>query len=914
MSGARRTVVLLGLLLLETALCALELTPIPAGFKVKSKSIEFSVRRGTIIELKDLRTGMVWSEAKRRSGAFPRGLGIIRDLKSLQRGHMMWGVQEMKRHIPLAHPRTNYFLPDRRSKFEISRQGAVWIVRWTGLNNGAEFLPEAQLAYIIQEGEDGRVGIQVEGRHAGGKIFGATLPLTNVDPGSELLLPYCGGRVFRQGAPGIQSFSQAPRLDAPLGIFMKAGETLAMWVEDATWRPHYMFFRRTPSGFGLTLEINPLMPYEIRKEIRTPIIWLQAFKGDWRKAADPYRNWYRKTFAADLAKRDSITWANEIYGMTRNITRYSTDQEMRDLMRFFPKDALIIMEFNARAPGWDQELPDWNPRAGYIDFVQRAKKFGLKTMAYVNICCANYNSPVWKRDGLDKFFLTRKNRLQNYKMLTSGSEKNIDDLFSGSVTFADSKDPFKGIPDGKLLYGDLLSKGWRSYHANLMKWWNTTTGTDANYEDTAGTTNDHGNGVIDGLSAGMGDTEQVRLLQNTQPVPMAGEFAPQQIAFGMHWVLSSPGAFGKLPYFKARLHSHRPLCNYIFGVRSFVLAKRGYDNMFRHLQLAYSDATGGIGVIPIEFYIGRTREEIMRDYSFEGHAFRRAVLFAEKKFKPWFGGEDYSAGLVAQFKGTDGIYSYYDNDTLQEMYDPAGKPVYGRVNETWETKTKLWIPGWPYRQNDRIYGLNPKMSYALFPRNADCVPPVAGLPELKPGVWVRQYWNTPHMTYLLLSDEKASLVRIHKPAPEPYLIPRLEIGLASSTPIPLSKAPKVKDWSKLPAGYSTVAWPLEVTGKNDVLNVRVRDMSVIYTHPHDGVIFTLKINGKVVKRFDTANRKILKWSADREVRKKMFDQTPRKWQIPLTEYAGKTILVTLETAPGENRVADRPQVQMFVER
>jgi len=902
---------LCGAILFGSCLPALEITPVPAGFRVRSRSMELTIRRGTIIELRDVRNGAVWSDARRRTGAFPRGLGIIRSLSALRRGHMLWGVEAMNRHISPDFPRTNYFLPDRRSKFDLTRSGDLWTARWQGLNNGDEFLPDASWAYTFREGDDGRIGIQIEGNYPGGKVFGAALPLANVDPSSELLIPYCGGRVFGQGKPSVQSFSQAPRLDAPIGIFMKPGRTLAMWMEDATWRPHYLFFRRTEAGFGLTMEVNPLMPFEKRTNVSTPVIWIQTFDGDWRTAAAPYRNWYRKVFSREMAARDAITWAGNIFGSTRNISWMATDQDLDDLMRFFPRDSIIIMEYNARTPGWDKELPDWTPRPGYLEFVRRAKKHGLKTMAYMNICCANYDCPVWRRDRLGDFFLTRKNRIQNYKMADSSRKERVNDLFSGTVDYADGVDQFKNIQPGKLLYGDLLSKGWREYHANMMKWWHETTGTDANYEDTAGTTNDHGNGVIDGLSAGMGDTEQMRLLLKTQPVPMTGEFAPAAIAFGLHWVMSSPAAFGSVKYLRGRLHSHRPLSAYLFGVRPFTQPKRGYDNMYRHLQLAYADACGGFGVIPIEFYLGRTKKEIEHDYSMEGHAFRRAVLFAEKKLKPYFDDPaPYPPHLISRYKGTDGIYSYFDNGTLQEMHSPAGIPVYGRVNGTEEVETTLWIPGWPYRKGNRIFGLNPKMSYALFPRNGDCVSPDADLPEIKPGVRVRQYWKTPHVTYLLLSDEAASVARISAPAPEPYLVPRLEIGLASQTPRPLSSVPKDKDWSRLPQGYSTVVWPIAVKEKNAVLEVEVRDRANIHTHPHDGTVFTLKIDGKTVERHDTALRKKLKWTADREQRRLMFDLTPRKWRIPLAPYDGKTILVTLETSPAENRVADRPQVRM----
>lgn len=60
--------------------------------------------------------------------------------------------------------------------------------------------------------------------------------------------------------------------------------------------------------------------------------------------------------------------------------------------------------WNARKPNFDTELPDWTPRKGYVEGVERLHKHGFKAMAYVNTYCANYMSPVWKRDNLSSFF------------------------------------------------------------------------------------------------------------------------------------------------------------------------------------------------------------------------------------------------------------------------------------------------------------------------------------------------------------------------------------------------------------------------------------------------------------------------------------------------------------------------------
>ena len=76
----------------------------------------------------------------------------------------------------------------------------------------------------------------------------------------------------------------------------------------------------------------------------------------------------------------------------------------------------------------------------------------------------------------------------------------ISEMLIGTINRAAAGDPFAGIADGQILYGDPLSARWRAYHGAQMREWNRVTGTDANYEDTAGCAGDFGNGEVDGLA------------------------------------------------------------------------------------------------------------------------------------------------------------------------------------------------------------------------------------------------------------------------------------------------------------------------------------------------------------------------------------------------------------------------------
>ena len=56
----------------------------------------------------------------------------------------------------------------------------------------------------------------------------------------------------------------------------------------------------------------------------------------------------------------------------------------------FEPDTVLFHEWNARAPGFDRDLPDWTPREGYPERVRSLQEHGFRTMAYVNTYCVNW--------------------------------------------------------------------------------------------------------------------------------------------------------------------------------------------------------------------------------------------------------------------------------------------------------------------------------------------------------------------------------------------------------------------------------------------------------------------------------------------------------------------------------------------
>lgn len=919
------------------SVAAVEIQELKNGVCITAPSLSLTVRDGVISDVSG------FGDPGRMN--LPAGLGILKNVSLLRSGHIPWGEPALNQELAPDFPFVNYFVPCGQSIFVAKREGNGAALSWKGLSNGREFLKDAVLKMSFKAGPDGRISVTASGSYEGGGVFGIAIPVTGSGAKSAVVPSLGGMRYDLRGKPGILAFGRPPYLEAPLAILEKDGGTLGMWMEDPTSRPHHLFVARSGKGFGAVLELNALMPFETKTEISAPPVHINVFPGSWNKAAEPYRNWYSGHYAREMAVRDSIAWARGIQVITGVDTMAVTAGELEFISKLFGRDRVMLMVWNARKSGWDCDLPDWTPRKGYREGVKAARKSGIRTMAYVNICCVNYLSPVWRKDGLDRIFLTRKDSVYQYK----GVRKDVgsaNSLNIGGGNYMDGPDLLKNIRPGSLLYGDLLSAGWRKYHAQMMKRWHEETGTDANYEDTAGTANDHGNGVVGGLSAGQGDTEQMRLLLRTNPdIPMAAEFAPASVAFAVTWPLNYPSVYGNDAFRDYRSRHQIPLSAFLFGYRQWITDSRGFSDALRYVQSAVADAVGGFGFVPLFYYRGKSWADVDADRTFAGLLHRRAMLFSEKQLQPYFPENGYPENVVCMYRGTDGIYSYRDNGSLQEMTGPDGKAVYGRVNCAFKAETALSPEHWPFRSPGKIFALNPKRYYPLFPRQSTAVLYAESLPE---GVYLRRYFETAGAVYLELDSDDVSIRHIEadirsripfeecrlngknvKPgkmsaelpfrlvcftgrASEPEVVSLAPCGSFNGKAVPFDSLPERfiggGKMNLLKRRNSLIAIPLQVSKQGTALEATVCDVADIFTYPHDGTVFRLAVDGKILKEFDTTQGKEPKWTGDRKARREMFDLRVRKWTIPLDPYHGRNILLTIEADSRENMQGDNPAV------
>lgn len=914
---------------------------------VRTPRLEAVIEDGRIVSCRSRLDDSFFAAPGYDAGAAPAGLGCLGDdVEALRRLHVPWGEVTLNQHIN-DQAFSIYLHPDGLSEFTASRQGAAWVLTWTNLTNGQKRFPDCSLTLTLDLDRNGALRLQSAGTAPQGGIFGIQTPLANINPEVEFVLPHFGGMRFRH-APreALCPFGGAPFWEAPVAALEFGASAMGIWMENETCAPYYAYFKNGPRGFSFSFEPNPLMPVEDKRQFTAMPVKIDIFPGDWKAALAPYRNWYRHHYAADLARRDAPSWADDIKLVIDMGGNYE------NVAKTFPPETVMYHNWNARAPQFDRELPDWTPRAGYVDSVKTIRSFGFRTMAYVNTYCINFQSPVFTRDNIADFFLTRKNSLWRYNSQAANASAHLGDMLIGTVNQATAQDQFAGIEPGKLLYGDPLSPGWRRYHAESMQVWNSTTGTDANYEDTAGCVNDHGNGIVDGLAAGQGSVAQMQLLQKTQPhVPMASEYGPEGIAFAVKWPLNYAQVWGGEGFRRARLHRHEPVTGFLFGYTAWVPIIRCEDDFNRHLVTACSDALGGMGMLNGSFADPDSG-------GMSAHLTRRALLFTGKRLKPVFTEKPYPKHIRCLYQGTDGLYQYYDDGTLQQMLGPDGKAVYGRLNGARAYQGELTLPGWPLGDDQGIFGLNPALSYALEPARPGGPLPLV-ITKLPEHVSLVRYYAQENFAYLELDSDQAGEIafelfcaddfdhlyvndhrqpaaasntcrgtlpmrilacRTAPPVAEgkPIGNPATPVhnigatGLYEGTPVTLESLPHRRNLGGQPAYFVNffqdrqMDWLVRVPAADSALRLFFKNFSDRYGN---ACRVKLLVNGKLLYSHDY-QKPNPDYSPEAKNAKMLWDTALHELTVPLGAHAGQTVLVSVAIDDKQDRNSDNQSISI----
>ena len=931
---------------------AWECKPLGDGFTITAPRLRMTVRNGVITGFEDLTSKVRYTRDMTSSNAILRGMGMIRIGEKQKTRDGLEEARETYREKQagkddalLLHPTSFYhalFLgmplkkwkcqryPGQKSVFSLTREKNGWIkAEWKGLTDGIQNYPEDIFTIHATVDARGFIVLRPSGQSRSKGVFGTLLSLTNLRPDLEFFIPVAGGMKFNAKDTRKTRYFRdyGINLEAP-AFAAEAGEsTLGIWSQDETFRPRGAFLSWTGTEFEMTVEHLNLKPFDPHVRTESVNWYFGSFKGNWVNAFTPYKNWYRETFKKEITQRDCVKWADQIQVLTGLYDGMHIPEINPPLLRqmayLLEPGTLLFYECFARAAGFDMYLPDWTPRRGYPEWVRAVKRYGYRTLAYVNPTCVNFASPVFVRDNIKSFGLTKK-----------------------YVGFFKQKKNFSNAREGDLFYLDILSPRWRKYHTDMDIRWKQETGTDANYEDTAGASGDFGNGTVNGISGAQGTVELMReMLARNGSIPMAAEFGIDSIAFAVKWPLKDHVAwsFGNLKFLEFMIRHSYPVSACLFGSgqRPYAgLHSAAANDKRRYLSVSSADAIGGLAEV-----MGY-KEALSADNGFYGHLNSRAALFSRRQLQPYFSPRNNRNNVVAEYKDRDGrIYTFTrtEDGRVQSMRDDSGRTLYSRITGMTQYESDLVLPGWPAWNGRKIIGLDPDSYYALSPGAADSFDvQISSLPE---GIRLKRFIETDTFSLVTLdktagaspsrgrvtlqlkkffpmaavngkyycdfsgtkeleTDFPCSIVLFRKspwtPEAPAYLEPFKhsryfypEQGISFGRCIPREISSEVPgEKREIPfLSYGYAYWCHEVFLLGNIwldfpLKVETADSAVkIYLQNHSlfgqNFIARAYINGNLVHEYDFQAKSVA-------------DKNLHRWQIALGKYVGKNILLSIE--------------------
>ena len=706
-----------------------QITATADGFTASTRAIEITLSKGAITRVVNRLTGEVHTAAPSApassSSWMPRGMLCVPTgsggLNSVQTLHSQWG----------SHPIYGAQLAESIARIArapgpassvtctVLRQGAIRCV-YRGLTDGQRVFPNDTLTIdAVADQKSGQIEISASAQSAADDVVGVMVPVVNLGPGHAVYVPSFGGMRYSPtelASKRLFSLDRAPFVEAPVLVAEGNAGSIGLWVEDASFAPFHTFFGGDGTTSALGIEAANYMPIAGTRSTRLARWRIAAFRGGWTAALAPYRDWYTRAFATEIARRNEAPWPRDISVIVDRLNRDNVTSGR--LAKSVNPANVLIHEWSPRAASFDTMLPDWTPASPFVSLVQDAHARGFKVMGYVNSHCVNFGSPVFVRDGIERFALTRR---------------------VASLSHAgDTPKTFANATRGEILYLDPLSPGWRRYHAEQMAAWRAATGADANYEDTAGTAGDFGNGTVAGLRGALGGTAQFRDLLESNPVPMATEFAADHMAFASTWVLRYVQAWGSAAERERWESALRPMTTLLFGgaARAWVPTYAVETEDQKWNLVACSDALGGVAQLNASAGMLECRSGMAFHLSERAQLFSRLGLVPD--LAPW----PRDAGTLCVYRDREGrLYRYRVRDGIQELVDPQGKPLYQRIKAMAKVDSTLRIPGWPAYTDTSSIALDPGAMYALSASAPE--PPLIQIDKCPDDACITRYIETP---------------------------------------------------------------------------------------------------------------------------------------------------------------------------
>lgn len=526
---------------------------------------------------------------------------------------------------------------------------------------------------------EGEISLRLEVESSPG-LRSAVWGMQGFDPKGRFVIPGQAGITFDLQSPLDRLFLEYPtHWESQFLVYERGQGALLLYARDPRFGFKRLWAARDLGTLDFALEVFADAPWALATDIPAVEWRLKLFRGNWRAAADHYRQWTR-TFWPEKHRLAGFDWTKKIRGVIVIIDARTSYLE--SLAKKLDPTRTLLYLVNWRRDSYDVNYPDYTPAEGIASFVARAQEMGFRVMLHTNALGVAQYHPAYAE-------------VKRYQL------RNPDD---GSLVFW----PFGIWPGGtpppeylpSFAFISPAAAAYRRLLADSLAVAVESVRPDALHLDAGGVLINDSNGEIEGRNTVQGMIQlHIDLAERFPQLAFSYEsttecLAPYQ-SFAQRW--------------NSDFESH-PIGTYLFGDRIHFYGFLDQENPDEPGFINYIRRYESQGILPtIRWDTASARDSRSNGIERVLNLLRR---FQDKQFRPDWDGD--WTGLQFRYVSDDGsaTASVENLDTRVRMR-VGDETLYERVRRTTSAETDDPVPGWPAFDGHRVIGLDPEQEYWL---------------------------------------------------------------------------------------------------------------------------------------------------------------------------------------------------------
>ena len=275
---------------------------------------------------------------------------------------------------------------DATTKVACTRQGDGARITLSGLAGD----PTALITLDLGAEADGTLTVQQSGGREKPRLLSGSWGLAGVDAAKTLiLLPWNGGALLDPvRGPGTLHLDWPTQWQAAIIALQGKTGGFSVWAEDPEAQFKSVEVRRFGGEVTLTFGSETRAAYDTARRLASPVWRIQAYRGPWQVPALAYRQRLARARGLAAIANRTPDWIKDI----RAVVRVGTDAKIEDLRGLAahvdPHQTLLYV------PGWrkhpyDNLYPDYDPKAGFVEWCHAAQAMGFRVMPHGNMVGIN---------------------------------------------------------------------------------------------------------------------------------------------------------------------------------------------------------------------------------------------------------------------------------------------------------------------------------------------------------------------------------------------------------------------------------------------------------------------------------------------------------------------------------------------